>query len=228
MNEGWASYWHSRIMTERIVKDSEVVDYADHHSGTLATRPGSLNPYKLGIELFRDIEDRWDRGKFGPEYESCDDLDCLREWDRKLGLGRRKIFEVRKIHNDITFIDEFLTEEFCEAQKLYTWRYNPQSERYEIESRDWRRVKEQILFGLTNIGNPFINVADANFRNRGELYLRHRHDGVDLQMDKAQDTLKNLHRLWQRPVHIETAVEGEGKILTFDGEELTQADFKAR
>src|SRR5438105_13817285 len=65
MNEGWASYWHSTIMTERTLESWECIDYADHHSGTMATQRGRLNPYKLGIELFRDIERRWTNGQFG-------------------------------------------------------------------------------------------------------------------------------------------------------------------
>src|SRR5206468_6049446 len=55
MNEGWATFWHSRIMTERALRDSEVIDYADHHAGTVSSSPGRLNPYKVGVELFRDI-----------------------------------------------------------------------------------------------------------------------------------------------------------------------------
>ena len=74
---------------------------------------GRLNPYKLGIELLRDIEHRWNTGQFGKEYDECDDLDKRRNWDKQLGLGRQKIFEVRRVHNDITFIDTFLTPEFC-------------------------------------------------------------------------------------------------------------------
>ena len=112
MNEGWASYWHSTIMTQKTLHPSELVDYADHHSGTMATQPGRLNPYKLGIELFRDIEERWNKGQFGPEWEECDDLDARQKWDKQLGLGRQKIFEVRRIHNDVTFIDTFLTRGF--------------------------------------------------------------------------------------------------------------------
>jgi stage V sporulation protein R len=122
MNEGWASYWHSTMMTEKCLKDSELVDYADHHSGTLSTSPGSLNPYKLGIELWKDIEDRWNKGKFGKEYEECDDMEALKTWDKHLGLGRQKIFEVRRVANDITMIDNFLTKEFCETHKLFTYK----------------------------------------------------------------------------------------------------------
>jgi len=226
MNEGWAAYWHSRILTEKVLKDSEVVDFADHHSGTLATRPGSINPYKTGIEIFRDIEDRWNRGKFGADYMACDDMKALRNWDRKLGLGQQKIFEVRRIFNDITFIDEFVTEEFVREQNLYSYRYNPQTGQYEIASRDWKAVKEQLLFGLTNMGHPYITADDGNFRNRGELYLRHRHEGVDLQLDRARDTLKNVQRIWQRPVHLETLLDGEGKIFSFDGETVSEHEFK--
>ncbi|MGH7296283.1 MAG: SpoVR family protein, partial [Polyangiaceae bacterium] len=65
MNEGWASYWHSRLMTTRILDASEIVDYADHNAGVMATSGGRMNPYKLGVELYRHIEERWDRGQFG-------------------------------------------------------------------------------------------------------------------------------------------------------------------
>lgn len=90
MNEGWASYWHSKIMTERALKPDELVDYADHNAGILASSPGHLNPYKLGLELWRDIKERWDKGRFGAEWETCEDEVALRSWDRQLGLGRLK------------------------------------------------------------------------------------------------------------------------------------------
>jgi stage V sporulation protein R len=217
MNEGWAAYWHSTILTEKIVTDKEIIDYADHHAGTLSTRPGIINPYKLGIELFRDIEDRWNKGKFGKEYEDCDDIEAKRNWDRKLGLGREKIFEVRKLYNDVTFIDEFLTEDFCREHGLFTYVNNRSTGMYEIESRDFRKIKEKLLFLLTNCARPIIEVIDGNYMNRGELYLIHRHEGVDLKLDWAKDALKQIFRIWKRPIHFETAVEGKIRVLTADG-----------
>ncbi len=88
MNEGWASYWHTKMLTGHLLEDGEVIDYADHHSGTTATQPGRLNPYKLGIELFRDIEFRWNTGRFGREWEECDDMAERARWNRPTGLGR--------------------------------------------------------------------------------------------------------------------------------------------
>jgi stage V sporulation protein R len=217
LNEGWASYWHSTIMTRRALRDSEVVDFADQHAGTMAMQPGRFNPYKVGIELFREIEDRWNKGKFGREYEDCDDLRARRDWDRKLGLGRQKIFEVRKVYNDVMFVDAFLDEEFCERLKLYTYGFDPRSGQYVVTDRDWRKVKQRLLFSLTNLGQPIVQVTDANHANRGELYLQHRYEGVPLDVDKAKDTLQNLHRLWRRPVHLETADEDQARLLSFDG-----------
>ena len=212
MNEGWASFWHSRMMTEQLLTVEELVDYADHHSGTVAMSPGRLNPYKIGIELFRDIEERWNKGRFGKEYDECDSWERKRTWDTGLNQGREKIFEVRKVHNDVTFIDTFLTEDFCRQQKLFTFGLNDKSQSYEIQSREFRKIREMLLFQLTNHGRPFIYVKDGNFKNRGELLLWHRYEGTELKRDYAEDTLRNLEMIWNRPVHVAT-VMGEADVL---------------
>ncbi|HEV3203544.1 MAG TPA: SpoVR family protein [Gemmataceae bacterium] len=221
INEGWASYWHSTIMTQKVLQPSEVVDYADHHSGTMATHGPRLNPYKLGIELLRDIEQRWNTGKFGKEYEECDDLEKRRKWDKQLGQGRQKIFEVRRVHNDITFIDTFLTPEFCQEHKMFSFAFQEQGGQYVIESREFEKIKQRLLFSLTNFGKPWIYVIDGNYRNRGELLLKHQHNGVDLKLNYAADTLANLQFIWTRPVHLQTIVDGKPAMLSFDGSEHT-------
>jgi stage V sporulation protein R len=217
MNEGWASYWHEKIMTQKVLEASELVDFADHHSSTLAVHPGHLNPYKLGYELFCDIERRWNTGRFGKDYEECDDIARKAAWNRDTGLGREKIFQVRSIYNDMTFIDEFLTEEFCREQRLFTYSLNERNNRYEIADRDFRAVKEKLLFSLTNMGHPYVTVVDANHDNRGELYLKHRFDGVELRLDFARATLEALFRVWTRPVHVQTVAGDSVTLLSYDG-----------
>ena len=222
MNEGWASYWHSRLMTENICDASEIVDYADRCASVLATAPGQLNPYKLGIELFRHIEDRWNKGQFGKEWDECDDWELRRHWDRRTGLGREKIFEVRSLYNDVTFIDEFLTEDFVLDQKLYAFGYNQRNDRWEIESRTFADVKKQLLTSLTNAGNPIISVIDANHANRSELLLQHTHQGADLRLDWAKEVTKALSRVWTRPVEIHTVVDEKPTALRYDGRDYAQ------
>ena len=222
MNEGWASYWHSRLMTERICDASEIVDYADRNAGVMSTAGGRLNPYKLGVELYRHIEERWNKGRFGKEWDDCDDYEERQLWDRRTGLGQEKIFEVRKLYTDVTFIDEFLTPDFVFEQKMYSFGFNSRNDRWEIESRQFQEVKQRLLFQLTNAGNPFIRVVDANHHNRGELLLEHEHQGIDLRLDWAREVLSALVRLWRRPVELHTLIEKKASTLRFDGTDHTQ------
>lgn len=219
MNEGWASYWHSRLMTERLLDGSELIDYADHHSGTMAVQPGVLNPYKIGLELWRDIEQRWDMGRFGLEWSRCDDRRSREEWNTDAGLGQQKIFEVRSHYNDVTFIDEFLTPDFVRRHGLFTYDYDERSGQFVISDRDFHAVKERLLFMLTNFGQPLIDLIDGNHLNRGELLLVHRYEGVPLQYQQALETLENLQAIWKRPVHIETFIKEEPCVLSYDGAE---------
>jgi len=229
MNEGWATYWHSTIMTRYALHDDELVTYCDHHAGTVASTPGRLNPYKLGVELLRDVEERWDLGRYGKQYEELEDVEARRNWGKdrerpqrvkgKESPGREKIFQVRRIYNDVTFIDEFLTPEFVDKHKLYHYRYDPAAGRMVAVNRDFEKIKSQLLFSMTNLGRPYIYVVDGNYANRGELYLAHQHNGVDLQIAYATETLKNVQRLWGRPVHLQARIDQENVLFTCDGEQ---------
>jgi stage V sporulation protein R len=220
MNEGWASYWHTTLMTTKILSDSEVIDYADHHSGTTAMQPGGYNPYKVGIELFRDIEERWNKGRFGREWEQCDDVREKKNWDKNTGQGRAKMFEVRKLYNDVNFIEEFLTEDFCVRNKMFVYKFNKRTQQFEIDTRDFKAIKAKLLFQMTNWGQPIIKVLDGNFENRGELLVGHLWEGIDMQPDYLNHTLKNLFHVWSRPVNLATVMDGEGQLFRFDGEEM--------
>jgi stage V sporulation protein R len=216
------SYWHSKILTQKALTAAEVIDYADANSGVMATSPGRLNPYKLGVELFRNVEDRWNRGQYGKEWDECDSMDQKRHWDRRTGLGMKRLFEVRKLYNDITFIDEFFTLEFCVDQKFYAFGFSERSGNWEIMSREFKKVKDQMLKQLTNRGQPVIKVEDGNFENRSELLLRHIHEGIDLDGAQARDTLRNTAKLWTRPVSLLTKIEGKGKLLRCEDGNLSE------
>ncbi|MBC7466552.1 MAG: SpoVR family protein [Bdellovibrio sp.] len=227
LNEGWASYWHSHMMTRHILNDSEIIDFADHHSGTTFMQMGGYNPYKVGIELFRDIEERWNKGCFGREWENCDDVREKKNWDKKTGLGRDKIFEIRKIYNDVTFIDEFLTEDFCVKNKMFVYKLNKETNKFEVDTRDFKAIKAQLLFQMTNFGQPIIKIEDANFENRGELLLQHVHEGLDLQPNYMDATMKNLFLLWKRPINMITIMSNEPQLFRYDGKDYTKHSLSA-
>jgi stage V sporulation protein R len=227
MNEGWATYWHSKLMTTRALRDDEVIDYAEAASGVTAMAPNQLNPYKIGVELYRDVEERWNKGRFGKQWDECDDRQVRDDWDMNLNLGQSKIFEIRRLYNDVTFIDEFFTLEFCRRNRFFTFQENRRSGRFEIESREFKKIKDTLLQQLTNFGQPFIYVVEANYLNRGELLLAHRHEGVDLRLGYARDTLRNLERIWRRPVSLLTVIDDKPKRIRYDGTEIQIADEPA-
>ncbi|MDP2945930.1 MAG: SpoVR family protein [bacterium] len=366
MNEGWATLWHDRIMTNMgICQSSEVFNFADHSAGTLTGFP-----YKLGFEIFRDIEYRWNTGRHGKIWEECEITEIKENWDEfivfktlvdesradignldkkwrgfctfrqalkegkyefpkelcadrnivqqwleyqsvallllkqkkylkeaktiwreafeacenakksevcqkkstfekqyktrlflakeeikeiagiqkylkklftikeaiktgelplvsqsiptsylefaknypepvKLGKGLEKIFEVREIYNDLTFIEEFFNEEICFKLKLFT--YEPggggvSPEHYGIVSRAVDKVRKKLLFERTHHGQPIIELVDANYEMRGEMYLKHLHEGMDIHVATMREVMKILFESWQKPIHLETII----------------------
>lgn len=218
MNEGWASYWHTKLMTEKVMEPKELIDFADRHSSVMVAHPQSLNPYKLGLELFRDIEERWNKGQFGSTFDNCEDRALKNSWDKNANLGRKKIFQVRKIYTDIMFIDEFLTLDFCRRHGLFTYGYDKRKQQFIVESREFNVVKSKLLSSLTNLGQPLIQVVNGNYENRSELLLEHVYEGIQLDVNFAKATLKNLSTIWSRPVHIMTRIDDRAICLSHDGE----------
>ena len=135
-------------------------------------------------------------------------------WDKKLGLGREKIFECRLIENDYSLVDKYLTEDFCDKHKMFKYNFDQQTGQWVISDRSFESIKNQLLENLANFGIPHILVYDGNYQNRGELYLKHHHEG-DLRQDYAWDTLANIAYIWQRPVHLETLVDGKRKLYSY-------------
>ncbi len=203
MNEGWASYWHSKLMTDYLLPryPSEIVDYCEFNASVLAPGGQRINPYRLGVRLFRDIEERWDKGKFGPDWDACRDMEERRNWDKKLGLGGQEIINALLTHNDLTFIDRYLTPEFCAENKLHVNRETSGGD-VVIDSEDFKRVRSLLVHSLTNLGRPKLAVINANHANRGELVIMHSFDGRALDLGQAKTTCQNLYALWTRPVHV--------------------------
>ena len=95
-----------------------------------------------------------------------------------------------------------------------------------MDTRDFKAIKAKLLFQMTNFGQPIIRVEDGNFENRGELLLTHHWEGIDLQPDFMQETLKNVFAIWGRPVNLATVMDNEGQLYRFDGTEFKS--FKAQ
>jgi stage V sporulation protein R len=229
MNEGWATFWHMRIMDrvfkERLLNEEEHGYYNLYNARVLATNPRMPNPYLVGLRIFEDIEDRWNKGRFGREWEECDDPRKKEAWDLGLGQGREKAFEVRRRYSDRFFIEQFLTEELVEELDLYL--YEGQQEhgetKYVITEKDWRRVKSLMVSHLSTFGTPMIIVEDGDYKGKRELYLKHAFEGIELDQEYREKTMEHIFYLWDRPIHLESVVDEKKVVFSFDGNSHTSA-----
>ena len=206
MNEGWAAYWHARIIRELDLSSDEYLQFAAMHSSVLEPSRRGINPYYVGMKIFEDIERRWDE----PSDEERE------RHERPGGQGRQKIFEVREFDNDASFLRNYLTKALVDELDLYLYRL--EGDKWVVVEKDWEKVRDGILASMTNFGHPYIVVEDADYNGNRELYLKHRFEGQELDLGYAEKTLRQVHRVWRRTVHLETVAEQEPIVLTFDGQ----------
>ena len=205
------SFWHSRIMRELDLTDSEHIEFADLHSGVVSPHKGQLNPYYLGYKIFEDIEKRWEN----PSEEERE------KFGRTGGEGRQKIFEVREMESDVSFLRNYLTEELCEELDLFVYELVDEEE-WTITEKRWERVRDQLVANMTNFGFPYIEVADGDYNGNRELYLKHAYESSELDVRYARKALEHVYTLWGRPVHLETVVDEERVVMHYDGEDHSE------
>lgn len=205
INEGWATYWHARIMRELDLTEEETIEFAHLHASV--TQPGKMqiNPYYVGSKIFEDIEKRWDK----PSQEERE------RYGRQGGEGRAKIFEVRSCENDISFLRNYLTRELVEELDLFL--YQKVGSEWVVVEKDWEKVRDGLVSRLTNCGFPYIVVEDGDYQRRGELYLKHCYEDLELDVPYLEKTLPYVYLLWGRPVHLETVIDGKKAVFSYDG-----------
>lgn len=211
MNEGWASYWHARIMREMDLDFKDHLEFAELHASVVSPHRNQLNPYYLGYKIFEDIEKRWDN----PSEEE------RRRYGRKGGEGRAKIFEVRELDNDVSFLRNYLTRELCEELDLYVYQLVDEEE-WKITEKSWEKVRDTLVSNMTNCGFPYIEVADDDYNRNRELLLKHRYEGVELDLKYAKKVMEYIYKLWGRNVHLETVVDSEPTTFHFNGKEHSE------
>ncbi len=206
MNEGWASYWHKRILEALDLPQGLHLEFLVRHNQVVRPIPGSINPYHLGLRIWEHLatrsttpspEERERRGPLPP-------------------APLETIFHVREVDRDVSFLRRFLTEEL--ARELDLFRYEPKGDDLVVshiaDDDGWTQVKETLLRSVGMGTVPVIRIEDADFGHSRTLYLRHTHDNRDLQLEAAEKTLAYLHRLWGHDVAMETVVNGKRTLLS--------------
>ncbi|ASF28191.1 MULTISPECIES: SpoVR family protein [Bacillus amyloliquefaciens group] len=204
MNEGWASYWHQRIIRELDLTSDEAIEFAKLNAGVIQPSKTGINPYYLGLKIFEDIEERYDN----PTEE-------MKKTGVKPGSGREKMFEVREIESDISFIRNYLTKDLVLREDLYL--FQKQGRDYKVIDKEWKAVRDQLVNMRVNGGFPYLTVNDGDYLKNNELYIKHWYEGIELDLKYLEKVLPYLYQLWGRSVHIESVLEDKEVMFSYDG-----------
>ncbi|WP_181349302.1 SpoVR family protein [Thalassobacillus sp. CUG 92003] len=207
MNEGWASYWHARILREMNLTSGESVEFAKLNASVVQPSTTQINPYYLGLKIFEDIEERYNN----PTEE-------MKSLGVEPGSGREKIYEVRELESDLSFIRNYLTKDLARKEDLYL--FQKQGRDYKITQKDYEAVRDQLVTIRVNGGFPYLTVQDGDYLKNGELYVKHHYEGVELDLKYLEKTMPYLYQLWGRHIHLETVVDDRDVLFSYGGKKV--------
>ena len=186
MNEGWASYCHYNILKSLDLPDGLYLEFIKRHNDVIAPILGGLNPYYVGFKVFEDIERRY---------------------------GRDKLFEVRYIERDNSFLRKYLTQDLCKDLGLF--QYAKKSFEFVVDEvsdeEGWKSIRDTMSDSCGVGSIPYIRIVDLNKRD-GTLTLEHVFDGRELELLYAKETIKYLFDLWGHKVVLNTRTK-EGRSI---------------
>jgi len=191
MNEGWASFWHYKILNHLNLPQSLHLEFIKRHNQVIASHPGTLNPYHLGFKIFCKLD------------SESEDV--------------RRIFDIREQERDVSFLRRYLDEELCRELNLFELQKDNRD--YVVsevsDETGWQKIRDTLVMSVGMSGVPIIKVKEIGSGNL--LILEQEWDGRELLIDYSHNTLKYVARLWGNTVRLRIKVNGEYKILETDG-----------
>lgn len=235
MNEGWAAYWHKRIMREMsnkdLITDADNESWWKLHSSVVAPNPKQLNPYYLGMKIYEYLEDYYN-GHLTDDENSWLEREGIPvqpnyEGELKDSPAAPMLRDVMMHDNDQSFVRNHFNKILSDRMGMYVYEnrtdYHGNVHKI-IKSNGWEDVRDQLVDMLDNSGTPRIAVVNGDYNKSSELYLKHDFEGRTLDPDYINKTLPHLHKLWQRTVYIET-VNGDNKkvVYSYNGEKIVKS-----
>jgi stage V sporulation protein R len=217
INEGYATYCHKKVMRqlakEKFITTPEYEAAITFHAKVAQQHRTDFNVYCVGTAFWEMIEDKWNKGKFGPEWEACKDRDVKANWDKKLGLGAKKVKELRKILSDRMAIENYFDDDFIREEKMYIWKpyidKETGKEKIKIAEDRPEAIRDMLVKKHTSFSLPSVAVVNGNHEGKGELLLKHFFSGFEIDNKFERGALEKLYFFWEKPVHLVTyEIEG--------------------
>lgn len=192
MNEGWASWWHYKILQSLELPPSLQLEFFKIHNSIIAPSEGKINPYYIGFKIWESL---------AKQHE--DDP------------GR--LFQIRETERDVSFIRNHLSFDLCRELNLF--EYQEEEDYYivsQVSSEDgWKQVRNQLAL-IVGYGSIPSIVVEAVEPAHGTLTLKHIYDERELHLSYASETLKHLQSLWEGKVILRTVLNDIERCIVCD------------
>jgi stage V sporulation protein R len=214
MNEGWATFWHHRILNDMYdadqIDEGVLLECMHSHTNVISQRGfAQFNPYALGFAMFTDIrrvcehptaEDR----HYLPAVAGTDWLETLHD----------------AMHNyrDESFILQFLSPKVLRDLKLMHIHTDETDDAWEVMQtasvEGFEAIRRELAANhRMELYLPEISVVRYRREQDRSLLLRHQAwHGKMLEAEQAEKTLAQLKYLWGYDVSMET-VDAQGRVL---------------
>ena len=194
MNEGWACYWHARLLREAdFLSQQDYIDAIKTHSDVVRPHASGSqvslapNPYHLGFCIWEKIIEEH---------------------------GIDHAFEIRKNDDDFSFIRNYLTTDLARELELFQYVAGKDGIVQVVETQI-DELREAILAAKYNFGAPIVHADRIDVD--GKLHLVHDYetDGRGLDLRRTEKVLNYVQSVWRRPVELDTIdASGTARILT--------------
>jgi stage V sporulation protein R len=182
MNEGWASFWHYKIMNDLNLSQDLHIPFLKTHNQVIRPHIGGINPYHVGFYIFQKLE-------------------------REGGLD--ECFFARDICNDVSGIMCHL--DFEDMRELNLFSYSDKKKGVIIDDISdepgWKEVKKDLIKSTGMNSMPLVFISDIS--DDGCLILQHEHDGRDLELEYAERVVEKIGSIWPNDVKFFTIIEDE-------------------
>ena len=214
MAEGVATFIHQKIIKklyeEGHLTNEDYSQYIYSNSMVRYQNPFQINPYYVGCGLLEDIEDRWNKGRHGEDWDQCTSIRDRENWDTKANAGHQKVLEVMKSYNDWYILQDFLTEDVIDKLDLYI--YEQVEIRDEIQLRRTNHTPAEIREMIVTVyaHSPFPNIVITS--GVDILEMHHNYFGMELDKKYTKETMTHLFKIWGRSVTLKT-IANDAEVL---------------
>lgn len=224
LNEGWASYWHEKLFLDDPRMRGHEIEFSKVNAGVVSLPRVGMNPYAVGLRLFKYLEAKADRGMLTHEFERIRELEERKAYDLKTTRGLEFIFDVRRYFSDDTAIRAFVDQDFCNEFRLFVTGRRLDAKRrvwqYYVKSRKAADYQRKMLDNLYH--PPHVKVDEAATARDGVLRLVHAFEGKELVREYIGHTMLGIEQLWGAPVELLTHEVDERELAKLDREDLAK------